>query len=154
MVGEVHGDAWYGSMPNRSGRSSFLLCQRIRRKWPGGWRYAFSRMFRRRGGCRLEASSLIPWRGTARPGWRVPCSRGLNVPAVFLGSGHGIPGRVEAQCVADQPVLGLHTRARHDLLLISPHSDQSSLGQQSPYHRRRGGCCQACVAWELLGRRT
>jgi hypothetical protein len=79
-----------------------------------------------------------------------PRSRGLNVPAVFLSEGHGIPRGVEAQSVTDQPVIGLDTSELDDLLLIYPQLDQCYLCKQGQHHRRRWGCCQAFVAWNLL----
>ena len=49
--------------------------------------------------------------------------------------------------------MALDTSELHDLLLIDPSLDQRDLCKQG-HHRRRWGCCQAFVAWELLGRRA
>jgi hypothetical protein len=86
--------------------------------------------------------------------WYSPRSRGLNVPAAFFGAGHGIPRGGEAQRITHQQVRGLDTRALRDLLPISPSLAPCSVGTHGHHHRRRWGCRQACVAWELLVMRT
>jgi hypothetical protein len=63
MVDEVHGDSWYGCYAQSLRTLLVPAVPAHPAKMAGGWRYASSRMFRRRGGCRLGASSLIPWQG-------------------------------------------------------------------------------------------
>ena len=51
--------------------------------------------------------------------------------------------------VTDQLVMGLDTRELRDLLVIYPKLDQGDLCKQGQHHRRRWGCGQAFVAWNL-----
>src|SRR5215813_3118879 len=56
-------------------------------------------------------------RGTGKKLRKVPRSRGLNAPAVFLCWGHFIPRIVEIQCVTEQQMMGLDTIHLLDLLI-------------------------------------
>jgi hypothetical protein len=49
-----------------------------------------------------------------------PCSRGLTVPAAFLGSRHCIPRGVKTQRMTHKPVVRLETTDLLHLLLIYP----------------------------------
>ena len=69
-----------------------------------------------------------------------PGSRGLTVPAAFLGYRRCIPRGVETQRMTHQPVVRLETIDVRHLLLIYPPLDQGYLCKQGQHHRRCWDC--------------
>ena len=82
---------------------------------------------------------LVVWK-LDRLGRSLPGSRGLTVPAAFLGYRRCIPRGVETQRMTHQPVVRLETIDVRHLLLIYPPLDQGYLCKQGQHHRRCWDC--------------